>query len=92
MDVRDGEGEMGEGRARLVELASDGAGRGERGEQLEEWRSRGGPEEYFVDLIGAENVFAMGNGKPKGLVGGELGGELIGGDGEGEVVDTEEAG
>jgi hypothetical protein len=45
-----------------------------------------------MHLIGAEDIFAMQDGEAESLVGRQLGCELIGGDGQGEMVDAEEAG
>jgi hypothetical protein len=92
VDIGDSEGEMSEGGAGLFELTGNRAGGGKGREKLEQRGTGGGLEKDFVDLIGAEDVFAMDDLEAESLVGGELGGELIGGDGEGEVVEAEQTG
>jgi hypothetical protein len=43
-------------------------------------------------VVGAVDLLLVEEGEAEGLVGLDLGGELVRGDGEGEVVDAEEAG
>jgi len=92
VDVGDGESEMGEGRAGFIQLAGDGAGGVQGRQELELRRTGGWLEEDLVDLVRTKNIFTVDDGKTKGLVGLDLRSQLVGGDGEGEMVDSEKSG
>lgn len=92
VDVGDAEGEVGKGGSGFIEEFGDGAGRREGGEELEKRGAGGRGEEGFMDLVGAKDLLFVQEGEAERLVGGDLGGELIRGDGQGEVMEAEEAG
>lgn len=92
VNIADRKSEMGERGARFIELTGYWAIWRKRTEQLQQRGAGGRGQKDLTDLIRAEDVFLMDDGKSQSLVGGNLGGELLGRNREGEMMDADEAG